>query len=789
MITIDQYIQLISKELKIDVRGNPSQANAIEHSGNDILQLVAGPGSGKTTVLVLRALRHVLVDGIMPEDLLITTFTRKAAKELRTRWLEYGSVLLDSLLLDSRYSQRIANTDINRCRIDTLDSIIQQALTENRLPGETAPNVVPEATAKLLFKKHAFGIVYWANGNKQVINDFCKKISFNQNAVSHYSEALNITKSLFCRLIHDRVDMDRYRKGSHAQSLIVDIAEQYKKEMGDKAIYDFSLLESTFLERLQGQHLEEWIHSIKVLLVDEYQDTNPLQESIYFEIVNQANPHVSIVGDDDQSMYRFRGGSVELFTQFKSRCLAKIGRSTSRIDLVTNYRSTNEIVSFYNSYISNDPMFSNARVSPPKPPVISIKGAGNMPVIGMFRQTKEELADSLADWILTLFHNKRYQNNGVDISVSSEGNFGDCVFLSHSVNERKFDRFDSAPDMRFTGLFRESMESRGLSVFNPRGNSLRHIPDVSKLLGLILECIDPDDIHVSDCKPSGEERHFISSWREEAKQFAKTNPHPNDNNGIMKFIRDWKLASRGNPPSHWPDDWPILELVFRLICWIPKFQTNPEHQVWLEAITRTFSSVGIASPYGMMIKKSTPHCDYSRRSIIRDALFSIAGNEVEVDEDIMPSIPRDWFPMMTIHQAKGLEFPLVIVDVGSHFSINHHLQRFLRFPSSPSNTVEMEDNVEPYLKSPLRSMRLSIDRTFDDLVRLYYVSYSRPKQVLLLVGNEKCLKYGNRNGSGAIPNIALSWRRNGDWPWRHTYSGKKPPVLVTPPHNSYLKEQ
>ena len=74
------------------------------------------------------------------------------------------------------------------------------------------------------------------------------------------------------------------------------------------------------------------------------------------------------------------------------------------------------------------------------------------------------------------------------------------------------------------------------------------------------------------------------------------------------------------------------------------------------------------------------HVRLSRLSLVRDALLPIAENEVEVDEDIIPSIPRDRLQLMTIHQAKGLEFPFVIVDVGSQFRQNSPKQRFFKIP-------------------------------------------------------------------------------------------------------------
>ena len=139
--------------------------------------------------------------------------------------------------------------------------------------------------------------------------------------------------------------------------------------------------------------------------------------------------------------------------------------------------------------------------------------------------------------------------------------------------------------------------------------------------------------------------------------------------------------------------------------------------------------------------------------------------------------------IMTIHQSKGLEFPMVIVDVGSQFTRNHHKQKFLRFPNTVSNVVRMEEDIEPHLDVSLRAGRAPIDRVFDDLVRLYYVSYSRPQSVLMLVGCENCLRYGtgpNFDG-GIIPNVALGWRRDGLWPWRQEFQGRRRPIRIEPP--------
>jgi DNA helicase II / ATP-dependent DNA helicase PcrA len=106
------------------------------------------------------------------------------------------------------------------------------------------------------------------------------------------------------------------------------------------------------------------------VLVDEYQDTNLLQESIYLSIVTHSHASLTVVGDDDQSLYRFRGATAELFRDFQARLAQAIpGTDSQRLDLTGNYRSTPEIVEYFNAFITNDPDFTAARVQPPKPAI------------------------------------------------------------------------------------------------------------------------------------------------------------------------------------------------------------------------------------------------------------------------------------------------------------------------------------------------------------------------------------------------------------------------------------
>ena len=359
MISDDDFLDLVDSHLGRNLRDNANKAqrDAVTHGTDSILRIVAGPGSGKTTVLVLRALRHVLVEDILPEHILITTFTRKAARELRTRWLDWGTSLLNALA----QNHSVEHIDINRCRIDTLDSTVHDVLTEFRPAGAIAPALADTSASVLILKREVFQQMYWPN--KQIVDTLLARYTFNGQPPGNQGEALGTTKRLLERLTQDQVDTDAYAQSGSAEQIVVDMLDDYRKLSADTNVFDFATLEEHFLERLLDRQLDEWTRDLRVLLIDEYQDTNPLQEAIYFALINSAELPAAIVGDDDQAMYRFRGGSVELFTDFPDRCRRATGRHTTRVDMVRNFRSQPEIIDFFNSHISSDLGFQTARIN------------------------------------------------------------------------------------------------------------------------------------------------------------------------------------------------------------------------------------------------------------------------------------------------------------------------------------------------------------------------------------------------------------------------------------------
>jgi DNA helicase-2/ATP-dependent DNA helicase PcrA len=111
-------------------------------------------------------------------------------------------------------------------------------------------------------------------------------------------------------------------------------------ELQNRLFFDFAQLEQEFLTRLQNGTLDRFLQYIRFVLVDEYQDTNLLQEQIYFELTRAAlrnRGSITIVGDDDQSLYRFRGATVDLFQAFLPRINGELSIQPTIVYLSRNY--------------------------------------------------------------------------------------------------------------------------------------------------------------------------------------------------------------------------------------------------------------------------------------------------------------------------------------------------------------------------------------------------------------------------------------------------------------------
>lgn len=786
MISIEQFIEATkSKDLKRDLTANPEQMESVTAPVNQSQKIVAGPGSGKTTVLVLRVLKIIFVDDVDPSSVIATTFTIKAADELKSRLLGWGEIIrmycLNNLELADEIEIKIRGINFDLVTAGTLDSIAQQTLLENRLPGQAPPVILDDAVALSLMNKKGFLATGMFQPSMKDLFEGEERRVFGKLPMSDKRSEYLI--NLNNRMKENMIPIEKLS----GYPCLKKVLTAYNTYLEENLQMDFPALEQAYLKFLKNPESRSYLDKIKFILVDEYQDTNLLQEAIYREIIQTVYRNGGsclIVGDDDQSMYRFRGSRVYLFNDLETR-MASTGVSFKIFFLSKNYRSTPNIVDFYNSFIKIDRDFQSVRITKPDM-TAERKDCINYPVLCMFRDEVSVLARDLSDLILDIVRGDGYKfkdNEGKEweIKRSDDGTAADAVVLSSSPAEF------SSSNARLPYIMNQYLSSRGIEVFNPRGQELQDVPNVELLCGLTLLCIDPLNEYLTTTYEKGKTwaprdvYSKIMKWRTAAQ--ARVDDNPKDLRGLVclkDYVESWQHFKPLGGTKWDKDNVALVRIMYDLISWIPSMPKELEGLVYLEAICRTADNSSfvnnfdgkIAFEYDLVPDPQRPgkkKREYkslmksSVKSAIADVFIPLASGLVSVDEALLGDSSYDRLDIMSMHQAKGLEFPITIVDVASDFKTNHPKQRFKRFPNEKDiDVTSFTEDFLATLSPEIKIERKPVDRCFDDMIRRYFVAFSRPQDILLLVGltpNMYDIK------GKVIPNVGTGWTRDGRWVW------------------------
>ena len=800
MISQEKFEEIVVNVLERDISSNEDQRKAIISKPDESLFLVAGPGSGKTTVMVLKILKFIFVDDIKPDEIFATTFTRKAAEELYSRILGWGDEIKTYISFNSddfEIIEKISKIDFNQIRVGTVDKLAEEIMRENRQPGTNNPIVIEKFVANsAMIKVLSENDLY----KDESLQEYLKSLT-GREKLDEASKMSEIILEIKDRLYQDKIDIDLLIdnvKNNRGFETVLKCIKEYEKILSERNTMDFTILESRFLKKLNSDELNLFLDNVKIVLVDEYQDTNLIQEDIYFTIARFAlknNGSITVVGDDDQSLYRFRGATVDLFTNYKERAKEKLGIDVCEINLKTNYRSSKNIINHCNQFAEVDSEYQNARVKN-KPKIIAPDfEKDNMPVLGLFRNNVKMLSKSLSVLLSKLINkgevdlkvlkvlDKEYfdeMNGNIDIAklqqinaekekegkkidkikLKLDGEYGsasDIAVLSFSPKEKQFGN----NSLLFYLRKNLKQQKEPIAVFNPRGIELQKVEIVEIFCGLLLECIDPESkVQLSDKEIPNLAKVTMNRWRVQAREYIKLNPEPHQPVNLSQFVLYWQnRIPRGF--DEWPENASLMELAYKLVTWIDDFQEDVEGIVYLEAITKSITQTGFFSTYHSNISFKNHE---EERESIKEALWNIfiplATGGIQIDESLLETLPEDRVNVLSIHQSKGLEFPLVIVDVGSKFSDNNIKTQGLRFPKKESEKVSIEDTIRQYSELGT-SKRSEKDRSFDDLTRLYFVAFSRAESVLILVGLNSALEgYSRKQDHFNIPNVALGWSRD-----------------------------
>lgn len=286
---------------------NNSQLKAVKHKTGPML-VIAGSGSGKTTVLTARIRNLIEEYSVNPANILVITFTKAAANEMKSRFnnmmgrstnVTFGTFhAVFFMILRAAYNYSVDSI----IKEDVRQNIIKQAIERSRLEPDDLSEMVSNITGEI------------------------------------------------SRVKTETIDINAYYSASCPEEEFRDIYKYYVKTLKKMGLIDFDdmLLYCHELLTTRRDILAKWQQKYQYILIDEFQDINKIQYDI-IKLLAKPQDNLFIVGDDDQSIYGFRGSKPEIMLNFD-----KDYPDTDKVILDTNYRSTGNIVSAAGKVIAHN---------------------------------------------------------------------------------------------------------------------------------------------------------------------------------------------------------------------------------------------------------------------------------------------------------------------------------------------------------------------------------------------------------------------------------------------------
>ena len=653
---------------------NPRQLEAVLHT-EDPLLILAGAGSGKTTVLINRIAYIIDQSLAKPWQILAITFTNKAAGELKER--------LTAMLGDTGGDVWAATFHSTCARILRRD-------------GD-----------RIGYSSHF--TVYDTDDSKRLIKDCQKALNIDDKMISH--------KSILSEISHAKDSMlspADYQAAAGSDFRLAKIGavyELYQKRLREADAMDFDDLLGNTVElfRQCPDVLEYYQNRFRYIMVDEYQDTNQVQYE-FVRLLAGKSKNLCVVGDDDQSIYKFRGATIENIMSFeKSYPNAKV------IRLEQNYRSTKNILNAANAVISNNEERKGKTLwtENPEGDKIQIHTSSN----------EQDEAGFVATTILEqVAKGRKYSDFAVLYRMNSQSNILEKVFVKSGIpyriigGHRFYERREIRDMIAYLSVINNpSDEIRLRRIVNQPKRSIgdKTIATASEIAGALGESL---------LEVLGRADEFDSLRRASVK---------------LKAFYDMmqELIDANDDESVSLHE--LYELILEKTGYIEALRGEKE-----EAETRIENINELASN---LLKFQEENGE--------EATLSAFLEEVSLMTDIDNyDETADTVVMMTMHSAKGLEFPVVFLP-------------------------GFEEGIFPGLQAIYDPNEIQEER------RLCYVAITRAKESLYLLNADSRMLFGStsRNRpsrfSLEIPLDLINKTREQDW--RKPDLGTKMPVAET----------
>lgn len=642
---------------------NKEQELAIKHGEGPML-VVAGAGTGKTKVIIER-LARLVESGVAKDKILCLTFTEKAAQEM----------------LD-RAAERLQNSYGVELNIYTFNAFGAEMLREFAVEIGLSSNLqLLGSNGKIVFlRQHLdeLGFDYFAptsrpDGQLADISDY---FSHLKQQLVKPADYLDFAGKLPASDEAERLDKKRHQELAHAYGIYQKLARSRNIIDYDDQLYILvELLEKrpNVLRRLQER--------FKFVMVDEFQDTNPMQSRLIDLLVGDSG-NIFAVGDDDQSIYGWRGATLANILEFTKRY-----PKTKEVTLIENFRSTQEILDNAWTLIQNNNPSRLESINNLDKKLRAFRGRGEKPAVHKFSRLDAEL-----NWVAEDIKARLAAGTPPgQIAVLARSKAGvsrvhqmlDSVGIEHTVSGITNDLYQNPAVNTMIEAFK--------TIINPDDNqALYHT------LGGQLFSVSPEQLSQSSQKARHEHRSLWDVLSEQNDSELKT---------ALQLIANW----RNNSPA----------VNIRSLAYDILIDSGLKDRI-LNAVEQDSNAAASARALGTWFSTLL---DFEQVAIIPSAstyldsleALRAEGQAISDDADnILATLPA----VMTVHKAKGLEWEVVYIVDCTEFSFPLKNQgKSLEVPKALAKTSAADDH-------------------YAEERRLMYVACTRARDQLILTHSE-----------------------------------------------------
>lgn len=565
---------------------NESQKIIIEKAKTPAA-IIAGPGTGKTYTIVKKVISLIKNEGLSSNKILITTFTKKAAQELQTRII-------------SEFKREGIKTELKDMMIGNFHSLaldfLEKYPTLDR--GFLDRKIVDQVMEAYLIEENL---------------DIYQSIE-NYSTYITYSDAYQI-KSIYEEITNKLMDVGKLKNSSNPREVFAaEIFTTHEKLLREKNLINFQMILRDFHSVLSDPVLGDKIRDgIDFVIVDEYQDTNYIQQEIAFKLVKDKN--IMVFGDDDQSLYSFRGADPRNLTEFSDKFYKEKGIRAHSYKLDINYRSNQVIIDNSLKWLDNREYKSTKQKS--------LRAADKDSNPNTIVRARAMAFDNLTTIIRIL---------------KKDINLGQIAFLFPSLNHA------------YVSKLQAYFEDNGIRVLNKKSNQFFRRDEIRALVYIFLKITrqklvyqDPNELYGATNKKRARFNNYL--------YYLGKDEGLNNNIEINNFINE-NLDS----------DFLVTDLIYRSLGleYFRKFLIMDENDLDGARILGNISSfISLATDFDEIFKDKKEKNTYE--NFLNSYLaYLFVSNAIEEYTKI--DTHKDAINFMTIHQAKGLEFEAVFVS-------------------------------------------------------------------------------------------------------------------------------